>query len=59
MKIASDIIDYLNDNYDYYYASDYYGLMELALTDNKPEFFQLFLDEFQSKPDFIENFLFS
>jgi hypothetical protein len=56
---SKTIIDHINEFYDYSNNDfePFYELMELSLAKNRPEFFQLFIDEFQLNPEFLENFL--
>ncbi len=61
MKIATRAIDYLNQNYkltDHNHGyEEFYELMEMSLTKNRPELFKLFINEFQYNSKFLKNFL--
>ena len=51
-------MDHLNNNNnECSYELNYYDLMETALMLNRPQFFQLFLDQFQANPELIKNFI--
>lgn len=56
VEIGRELLNYMNDN-DYYDVNEYYIQMEDSLNYNRPDFFRLFLEEFESDPNFFVNFL--
>ena len=59
VKVGSHVVDHLFSTSTSYNEDDYFQLLELALTENKPKFFKILIDEFRSNATFLKDFLIS